>query len=507
MSQSILVPGRNCWAVHNADRASLLVDGEAYYASLEKALRSATRSIVIIGWDFDGRVRLRPQDGENAPTVGALLRRLVEERPQLQVRILVWSLALLHTPSASMSLLLGDEWDDHPRIDLRLDTNHPIHAAHHQKIVVIDDSLAFVGGMDVTVDRWDTPRHAIDEPLRVTPDGEAFRPVHDVQMAVDGPVARAIADLARSRWRDATGEDVALTQTIDRWPDDLIPHFRDVPVAIARTAPRLHGTEAVEEAWALTTDVLRSAKRFVYIEAQYFTAKLLRPLLREILSREDPPEIVVICPLNANGLIERFIMGANRERLLRSLKRADHAGRLRLYHSVVPDSTGDKTEVLIHSKIMIADDRLLRVGSANLNNRSIGLDTECDLAIESDEKGVRKTIEDFRHQLLAEHLGCDTAEVASAIDSSGSQIAAIERLSRTGRRHLQPLAMGRGPKHSFPGTRLLDPVRPFGPVEALHRLWHRLAGHRPSGAGSRKSRGASSSLATNSIPPSTKGSR
>lgn len=494
-------------AVETAERAAVLVDAKAYFATLDKAFRSARRSILILGWDFDGRVRLRPQDGAGAPTIGELLRKLVEERPQLEVRILVWSLAVLHTPSASSALLLGGEWDDHPRISLRLDTNHPIHAAHHQKVVVIDDSLAFVGGMDLTVDRWDTPAHKADEPLRTTPDGEPCRPVHDVQMAVDGPVVRVISDVARNRWLDATGEELEPIRPTDRWPRHFTPDFRDVPVAVARTEPRLHGTETVEESWALTVDMLKSAKKSVYIEAQYFTAKRLRPVLREILSREHPPEIVVVCPLNANGVVERFIMGANRERLLRSIKRADRAQKLRLYHSLVPGGEGGETEVLIHSKVTIVDDRLLRVGSANLNNRSIGLDTECDLAIESDRPGVSETILGIRNRLLAEHLGREPAEVEAAISDSGSLIAAIDNLGRTSQRRLQPLAVTRGPKHSFPGTRLLDPVRPFAWVEALHRLWRRLVDQRRAGADAANRRGASSSLTMNTVPPSARGSR
>ncbi|MBO6718806.1 MAG: phospholipase [Rhizobiaceae bacterium] len=503
--ENVLKPGRNCFEIANALRATVLVDAKAYFAALEKAFQSAARSIVIIGWDFDGRMRLRPQDGDDAPAIGTMLRKLVEERPELEVRILVWSLAIVHTPSASSSLLLGDSWNDHERINLRLDTNHPLHAAHHQKIVMVDDALAFVGGMDLTVDRWDTPEHRANEPLRVTPDGEPCRPVHDVQMMLDGPIVAVVKRVAQMRWRDATGEELPEVAVDDRWLSHLDPDFRNLPVAIARTAPRLDGTVAIEETWPLTVDMLRSAKTSVYIEAQYFTAKKLRPILREVLSREHPPEIVVVCPLNANGVIERFFMGANRERLLRSISQADHAGKLRLYHSVVPDEDGNETEVLIHSKVMIVDDRVLRVGSANLNNRSIGLDTECDVAIESDRPEVRDTILRIRNRLLAEHLGCDPAQVDAAMAEGGSMVGAIERLSHRGQRHLRPLVVSPGPRHSFPGTRLVDPVRPFGPVEAFHRLWRRLFFQRESATPN--SRGASNSLARKTAPPSARGTR
>ena len=105
----------------------------------------------------------------------------------------MWSEATIHAPGSTIPLLLGDSWSEHPRIRVELDKRHPIYAAHHQKIVSIDDEIAFVGGMDLTVDRWDTPDHETDCPLRVTPDGTPYDPVHDVQMIVEGEAAQALA--------------------------------------------------------------------------------------------------------------------------------------------------------------------------------------------------------------------------------------------------------------------------------------------------------------------------
>src|SRR5690606_12209369 len=142
-----------------------------YFAALEASLRRADRSIIIIGWDFDARIRLRPQDGADTLTLADLLRSLVEKRPELHIRILVWSLATVHAPGKTLPLLFGASWARHERIELRLDTHHPAYASHHQKIVIIDDSVAFVGGMDLTVARWDRPGHVPNEELRTDPDG------------------------------------------------------------------------------------------------------------------------------------------------------------------------------------------------------------------------------------------------------------------------------------------------------------------------------------------------
>jgi phosphatidylserine/phosphatidylglycerophosphate/cardiolipin synthase-like enzyme len=471
--RKLLRPGRNCRQVATARRAALLVDGRDYFAALDKALRSATRSIFIVGWDFDARIQLRPQDGPEEPTLGALLRSLVEERPELEIRVLVWSLAAVHAPGAAIPLVFGSEWDNHPRIQLRLDTRHPLHAAHHQKIVTIDDSVAFVGGMDLTVGRWDTPEHSCDHPLLRLPDGTPYKPVHDLQLAVDGPVAGAAARVVRDRWMRAVGDDIPIPEAQqDRWPEGLEPTFVNVPVGIARTLPGLGLQEPVEEAGTLTEDLLRAARHSVYIEAQYFTAKRLRKVLRDILQRPQGPEIVIICTRHANGFVERFIMGANRERLLRSLKAADPHGRLRLYCPVL-DGPEDDGMLLVHAKLMIVDDTFLRVGSANLNNRSIGLDTECDLVIEADRPETSQAIAECRNRLLAEHLAVEPALVGETIRREGSLIRSIDLLNRDTGRCLVSIDVRAGPKHSFPGTRLLDPERPFRFVEWLRGLWQR----------------------------------
>ena len=70
----------------------------------------------------------------------------------------------------------------------------------HQKIVVVDDAVAFSGGLDLTTRRWDTRAHRLDDPGRVDLAGVPYAPFHDVQAIVDGKAAAALAELARVRW-------------------------------------------------------------------------------------------------------------------------------------------------------------------------------------------------------------------------------------------------------------------------------------------------------------------
>lgn len=213
---AIIRPGANCWCAPSAGRAAVLVDGATYFSRLEQSLRLARRSIMILGWDFDANIRLCPDKPDEAcQTLGGLLRSLVEETPDLEVRVLVWSLSVVHAPSAVLPALFGADWQDHPRIRVHLDTRHPLYGAHHQKVVTIDDAVAFVGGMDLTVDRWDSHDHKAHEPLRRCPDGSSYPAVHDIQMVVDGEAAGAIAELARDRWVEGVGEAVTPVSAVD----------------------------------------------------------------------------------------------------------------------------------------------------------------------------------------------------------------------------------------------------------------------------------------------------
>jgi phosphatidylserine/phosphatidylglycerophosphate/cardiolipin synthase-like enzyme len=122
----------------------------------------------------------------------------------------------------------------------------------------------------------------------------------------------------------------------------------------------------------------------------------------------------------------------------------------------------------VHSKIVIVDDIFLRVGSSNLNNRSIGLDTECDLAIEAAGDDERRAITGVRDRLIAEHLGIDPTALGHAIDREGSLVRAIDRHA-DGERGLRPFeAMSdTGPARPLFASRFLDPARPL----RWPRLW------------------------------------
>ncbi|GJE04700.1 Cardiolipin synthase B [Methylobacterium isbiliense] len=155
------------------------------------------------------------------------------------------------------------------RIHLRLDSVHPLGACHHQKIAVIDDALAFCGGIDLTVGRWDTPEHRDEDRRRASPWGFAQPPWHDATAAVDGEAAQSLAELARERWESATGERLPpLSERHAIWPQTLQTTFHDVNVGIVRTQPKSDGQTEVREVEALTLAAIARAHRFIYVESQ-----------------------------------------------------------------------------------------------------------------------------------------------------------------------------------------------------------------------------------------------
>ena len=101
--------------------------------------------------------------------------------------------------------------------------------------------------------------------------------------------------------------------------------------------------------------------------------------------------------------------------------------------------TGSGQPIYVHAKIMIVDDVLLRIGSSNIDRRSMGFDTECDVAIKASDAATRDRIRDFRDGLLAEHLGLPADQVTAEIERRGVVVGALAVLCRPEGRSLRPL--------------------------------------------------------------------
>ncbi len=424
--------GTECWRIERADQMSVIVDAEEYFRQARVAMLNAKRRIMLIGWDFDARIQLEPgvdRPGE-PPTLGAFILWLVERQPELEIFLLRWDTGAIKSLFRGSTLFTMMKWMRHPRIHTKLDGHHPTAGSHHQKIVIIDDCLAFCGGIDMTGDRWDTREHRHDDARRRRPSGRPYKPWHDAISAVAGPVATALGQLFRDRWVLAGGVPIAeASPGAACWPDELGVHFRDVDVAIARTEPEMDDQVPVHESEALFLAQIAGAERHLYIESQYFASRKIAEAVARRLDEADGPEIVIINPVTAQGWLEPIAMDTARARLMTALAHRDVHKRLRMYH---PYTSGGEA-IYCHAKILIADDQIFRLGSSNMNNRSLRLDTECDLAIRAHDEATSTGITAIRNDLIAEHLAVDVEVVTTMIAETGSLIETIERLRGQGK--------------------------------------------------------------------------
>jgi phosphatidylserine/phosphatidylglycerophosphate/cardiolipin synthase-like enzyme/uncharacterized membrane protein YdjX (TVP38/TMEM64 family) len=434
-SSSILNPGQNCWRIEHAERLAFLVDGDAYFRAVRNALLQARQAVYILGWDIDSRLHLTPEGGGDGypERLGDFLNALVRQHRDLHIHVLVWDFAMIYALDREWMPVYKLAWQGHPRLHFHMDSRHPAGASQHQKIVVMDDRAAFLGGMDLSKWRWDTPEHRPRDPRRRGPEGHLYPPYHDVQVLVTGAAASALGELARERWWRATGERLNVPSPDGEvWPQGLEPDMEAVKLGIARTFPRYNGWDEVREVERLFADIIRSAKRYIYIENQYFTSSHIRDLLTARLAEEHGPEIVLVLPKRSDGWLEQHTMDVLRARVLESLRTADRYRRLAVFYPDHPDVAPHYINV--HDKVMVADEDLLRIGSANLSNRSMGLDSECDLVLEANgDPLARAQIASFRNRLLAEHLETTPRQVSETLAREGSLLRAIASLRRPGR--------------------------------------------------------------------------
>ena len=451
----ILREGRNCCCITNASCVAFLIDGERYFRAFSDAVAAADETILITGWDIDSRTPLA--GGHSAP-LWAFLDDQIRRKPALEAYLLSWDFSWLFALEREPFPAFKLGWRTHRRLHFRLDGRHPIGGSHHQKIIVVDDALAITGGLDLTIQRYDTRAHDAHDARRVGPTGKPYGPFHDVGIAVAGAAAERLGDLVRTRWQRVTGVlPPAPARRLPPWPAGLPPVLRDVSVAISRTEGAYGERPAVTEIRELYIDALDAARDCVYIENQYLTALAISDALAALLQRPHPPEVVIVLPRTVKGWLQWRTMGVMRARLIARLRASDHAQRLHFYWPTRAGLTDDV--IRVHSKVLIVDEAFVTVGSANLNNRSMGLDSECNVSLEaSGDARVARAIDHLRCDLLGEHLGL-TAEEVRARRAHTDSWAALIAACRSHDRHLEPLA---DEEQALPTEPLFaDPERPI----------------------------------------------
>lgn len=416
----------------NVEQSAAIVDARAYYRAFYHAALGAERYLLIAGWQFDSEVALlRGADAEGAPlpvTFLPFLSALCARRPELQIRLLAWDFSVVYALERQWLQRLRFAVAAPKGLRFEFDTHPLTGGSHHQKFVVIDGQLGFAGGLDICDARWDDRAHAPHDPLRVNISGDPVRANHEVQAGVVGDAALDLAELFSARWQVACGETLALPPPPDvpasRFDLAALTAGELLPIAakevwLSRTSVPADGPTVCEIRSAYT-DALRAAERFVYIETQYFTSRSITAALLERLRDRSAPKLslAIVLPRAADTTKEHFALGEAQSAVLGVLEETarDEGHDLAFLCSV----EGEDHETFIHSKVVIVDDSFLAIGSANLTERSMAVDSELAVIWRSNgDNAVAADIARVRTSLLAEHAGRPPAELTGVTDLLG----------------------------------------------------------------------------------------
>jgi phosphatidylserine/phosphatidylglycerophosphate/cardiolipin synthase-like enzyme len=419
----------------------VLIDGEEVLPAIAAAIRGARRSVRVAGWHSAPHFAL--ERGE-PPTV---LRELMAETAArgVEVRVLLWAGAPFRafTPSRGDVRADARELGRDTGVRVAVDAHERLLHCHHEKLVVVDEEVAFVGGVDLTDlggDRWDTRRHPARGRLGW----------HDAGSRLRGPIVADVAAHFDLRWTAVTGDELPAVPVPARAGTTTLQLLRTVP---ERVYDELRGGAfGILEGYMRS---LRSARELVYLESQFFWLPEIVGLLSEKL--RDPPSdrfrVILLLPSKPNNGEE------DTRGMLAHLADADQ-GRGRFMATTIDAMTGSTVdELYVHAKVGIVDDHWITIGSANLNAHSFLNDTEvnvhaCDPAL------ARAT----RLRLWGEHLGLPEDEIAGdPTDVVDRLWIPIARRESERRRARQP--RGHRLRELTPSSRKLE--RLLGPMDAM----------------------------------------
>ena len=445
--QALDPPGQGRWCAGEPQPRSgcsleILIDGEAALPAMAEAIKVAKSHVHIAGWFASPDFELE-RDAEAKP----LRDLLAEVAERIPVRILLWagSPAPVFSPTRRTVRGVRDRLRDGTRIRCELDAReHPIHC-HHEKLIVVDDQIAFVGGIDLTElggDRFDQSQHLARHKLGW----------HDISSRLRGPIVADVAEHFAFRWREVTGERLPALAPAPRAGEHTVQFVRTVPQGVYERLPR--GDYRILEAYLRA---LRAARRLIYIENQFLWSPEVIEVLSDKLVRPPSEEfrLVVLLPVRANNGAD-----VTRGQAGELANMDDGAGRFLACSIYAQDDSCDPTPVYVHAKICIVDDERLTLGSANLNERSLFNDSEVNIVCDDAALAT-----ETRERLWAEHLEIPIQEVrerdpTDLIDNVWRPIA-TEQLQRREGEQPQTHRLVRLSGVSRRARRLLGPLDSF----------------------------------------------
>jgi len=358
----------------------VLIDGEHALPRIAEALAGARSHVHIAGW------HVSPDFGLTRDEHTSRLRDLLGELAErVEVRVLLWAGAPLplFTPARAAVRDVREQLMRGTQVRCALDSKErPLHC-HHEKLVIVDDEVAFVGGIDLTSlggDRFDESTHPMQGRLGW----------HDASTRVRGPAVADVCAHFAERWGEVTGEQLPPAAAPPPTGTHELQIVRTVPEHVYDFLPQ--GDFRILESYMRA---LRSAQTLIYLENQFLWSVQVVEILADKL-RNPPNEdfrVVVLLPAKANN-------GADTTRgQLGVLAEADQGQGRFLAATIAARSGALSGPLYVHAKIGIVDDAWLTIGSANLNDHSFFNDSEMNVVL-CDPILARET----RLRLWAEHL-------------------------------------------------------------------------------------------------------
>lgn len=434
-------PGGTPPRMHN--QVTPLVDGERFFTALRAALQTAQEYVHVIGWCLTPYIPLG-RESEAALQSTRLLPLLSGVAQRLPVRILLWSgspAVLKPTLRDTQAVQEAIARDGSGDIRCHLDHSAHLSHCHHQKAIVIDSQVAFVGGMDLTTfsgDRWDTPQHAL----------RAGQNWHDVQLQIRGEAVADVEHNFRQRWSAMVtrngGEGGERGDRADILTPECAPYFEEkwrLPLQILRTIPAKVYDFAPSGEFGIYywyMQAIRRAKQLIYIENQYIWSPQVTKALVDAINapHQEAFRIVIVLPAFADD--GRW----DNDKHVQILRQTDRGRGIVSIYSLYTSGPNQGEcpftyrAIYVHAKVAVIDDEWLIAGSANLNDR--GLVTDGEICAVVHDPGTARQV---RLDLWAEHLELPRQVVAEGdaadlVDREWANRAARNaRLSKPVRSH------------------------------------------------------------------------
>lgn len=430
-------PDGTAWSDGNTVRA--LVHGRPYMAELHQRICAMESGdlLLFVDWRGDPDQQLTDDPGSTltATLVDAAKRGVV-------VRGLLWRSHWRKIGYHSHKhRYLGEDVGEVGGQCLR-DMRVRTLGAHHQKFLVLrhpghpEDDIAYLGGIDLCHSRRDDEHHHGDrQVLPMAPAYGATPAWHDVQVAIQGPAVHDVETSFRERWEDSVPLTLnpgrrltSFLQREDLAPEPLPPQEPPPPepeggfqhVQILRTYPQIlpmgydFAPEGERSVALGNAKAIAQARQLVYVEDQYLWSREIGEHFAKALREQPDLKLIIVLPLvpdQAGVLAETPQLYGRKLAMDRIL---DAAGDDRVAVFGLTNDAG--LPIYVHSKACIIDDRWASVGSDNLNRRSWSSDTEIACAVYDERNAAGPEPSDsfavaLRRELVAEHLGCEPAEV------------------------------------------------------------------------------------------------